>query len=351
MCRMRERGLSCSQIRLVDEDQIAGSHQVFRFESDSSARIADENPKITFLGAVARPADTFLLDGVIRFALTRRISQNDDIPPQIKANLDDVPGGAGNGGNDSRFPPCQRVEQGRFSHIWWSNDRHPQPVAYNLAPVTIVENARHLSGDRRKPFRSRIRYAFRYVVFVGEVDTGFEKSQHIEQSALPIRNHLAPGAAHLDQRLHPLRFAVRIDEIGKPFGDRQIHLAVGEGAAGKIPWPGSLQAEPRQRQKEPFRDGRTPMDMEFHDIFTRETGWTGKEQRKSVIQRHAIRRIGKPDAMSETRPWRQLRRERRQGEPGSRPADTDDSYASPAAGACQRIDRLRIDRRIPLFLG
>ena len=49
-------------------------------------------------------------------------------------HLDDIAGRARDIRHDRRLAPRQEVQQGRFSHIWWPDDRHPQPIARMISP-------------------------------------------------------------------------------------------------------------------------------------------------------------------------------------------------------------------------
>ena len=73
-----------------------------------------------------------LLHRVVALAQTGGIGKTEGEIPQPHRFLDDIPGGAGNGGDDAALPAGQQVHQGGFSHIGAADDGGGNALPHQL---------------------------------------------------------------------------------------------------------------------------------------------------------------------------------------------------------------------------
>ena len=105
----------------------------------------------------------------------------------------------------------------------------------------------------------------------------------------PFRVKLTLRAGSHLQGQASLAFGFCGNEIGETFGNRQVHFAIGESAAGKFASLRNAAARHLAHFLQQFLDdGDAAVKMKFNAIFARKTMWTGEKERQSTIDRFSI---------------------------------------------------------------
>jgi hypothetical protein len=85
------------------------------------------------------PPHALILDRVagrvVGLAQARRIGHQDRKATEVEMDLDDVPGGAGGGGDDCRRAPSEGVQEARLADVGGPDDGHVEPLPQPLSPA------------------------------------------------------------------------------------------------------------------------------------------------------------------------------------------------------------------------
>ncbi len=182
-----------------------------------------------------RPPDPLRLDRVGALAQPRRVHQQHRQAFEVQPNLQRIPRRARNRGDDRDVAPGQRVEQARLAGIGRAGQDHDEtlahPLAHREAAERLAQGEQHRLGDIQRLVLQRTRD----VALIGKVDLRRQQGHRLQQLRAPLLRQRAERAVHLPQRLSPLPFRLRIDQIGETFHRGEVELARLEGAAGEFP--------------------------------------------------------------------------------------------------------------------
>ena len=145
--------------------------------------------------------------------------------------------------------------------------------------------------------------AFGDIGFVlGEIESGFGLGQQHEAAFAPLVSQAAEGAAGEGEGLIALAGGFSADEIGQAFDLREIHAAVGEGAAGIFAGFGQPDAgQCSEGGEHAGDDGGAAVQVEFGKVFAAGACGAGKDGDEGLIEQ-AIARVQL--AQAEAARWR-----------------------------------------------
>ena len=242
----------------------------------------------------------------------------------------DIPGGAGDVGDDGGLTPGQGVEQAGLAGIGATGDHHGHAVAQQGAAVgfaldlvqfgldTLQQALDPAVGEEVDLFLGKVD---------GRLDIDAQADQLFDQALHPAREFALQRTQGIARRL----FGARLDEVGDGFGLGQVELVVEKGAFAEFTRPGQARTLFQGAAQQQVEDHRAAMALEFQHVFAGEGVGTGKEQRDAGVQHAAV---GGEEVAVVGMPGRQLAaadRPRQRGGQGTGDADDADP-ATPGGG-------------------
>ena len=239
--------------------------------------------------AVQGAADADLFDEPASLVQARRIDEGDGAAVEIEVHLDRVARGSGHGGHDGRLAPRQCIEQGRFPGVRRSGDHHLHAFAHALRRAGLRQFATERAAHRIEARSQSRRQRSLELDFFGEVDGGFDQRRRVEESGTPWAGRLAHRSRELPLRMTALPLGFGVDEIGQPFQLRQVHLAVGKGAAREFARLGRTQPGlGRERGEHRSDHGRAAVQLEFDGVLADLAARGLEKQHDGMVQRRAV---------------------------------------------------------------
>ena len=148
-------------------------------------------------------------------------------------HFDHVPGGAGGLRHDGGVAARQQVQQARLAGVGRPDDGDQKARAKPFAAAVVLKVGGDFTDQLADLLRRR-RFDAAGQVLIGKIDAGFNVGEGLEQPFAPGFIKLSELPLKLPQGLVALGRGFGLDQVGQPFGGGQIHLAVLEGAAGKL---------------------------------------------------------------------------------------------------------------------
>ena len=183
-------------------------------------------------------------------------------------HLDHVAGGAGDRRHDRGLTLRNAIEQRRLAGIGRPGDHHPQALAQALAARGAGKRRVDLVGQRPSERERAVDEILRHVAFVGKIDRGLDLRQRLDRARAPGLGAIAEQAAHLLQRLPPLRLGVGADQVGERLDLGEVELAVLEGAAGELAGLRHPQArDPAERRQRGGDHGAAAVELELGHVL------------------------------------------------------------------------------------
>ena len=234
------------QVGLVDHAEIAGGEFLRRRVDRRRRPVHHPDPQVGRRRPGPGAPNPLGLDLVLGLAQPGGVGQQHLVARQPHRDLDHVPRGARGGGDDGGFPAGQGIEQGGLAGVGGAHQGDSEALSDPFAPIHIGQRQVQV-GDQ--PFQVRpgaVGHLGGHLL-VGEVDSGLEIGQGLDQLAAPALVGAAQGALHLGQGLAALRLGLGLDQVGDPLGLGQVQLAVLKSAAGELARLRQAQTQPAQR--------------------------------------------------------------------------------------------------------
>ena len=157
-----------------------------------------------------------------------------------------------------------------------SRSRSPRRPSASAAAISRFQLARDAQRGREQ--------ILRHIGLVGKIDARFDQRQRLDQPLPPAFRRLGERALQLAQRLPPLAFGLRHDQVGEAFDRSQIELAVLEGAAGELASLGRAQAgQARKRSKRRRDHGAAAVQLQLGCVLAGLAVGPGKPQDQRLV--------------------------------------------------------------------
>ena len=247
-----------------------------------------------YFGAVGirrtRPGAAYalLLHRIVGVANARGIDHRHRIAVEIELHLDHIARGASMRRHDRHLAPRQCIHQRRLADIRRAGNRNNEPFAQTFTSRRCRKGFLNLVAQRRNLRQRRRHQFFRHIAFVGKIDPRFDQRRGFNDLLPPASRFIAKHTLQLPQRLPPLLFGVRTNQIVEALGFGKIELAVFESAAREFARLGGARIPKTSKRIQQSRQYRpAAMDMKLGDIFAGRTRRRRKPQRHRVIKRFA----------------------------------------------------------------
>ncbi len=162
-----------------------------------------------------------------------------------------------------------------FPDVRRAGDGEEQSLAQLLASTGVVQVGRDFASDGAQG-GEKLLLDLRRQVLVGKVDQRFLIREDASQPVRPVLVQRAKLPLELSQRLPPLRFCFRCDQVVHCFRFDEIHPAVQESAPGELARFGGAQAGLRQRLGNAVDDRASAMQMQFRTVLAGVSVRTGE---------------------------------------------------------------------------
>ena len=170
-------------------------------------------------------------------AQARRVNEPHGQAPQLHADLQGVPGGAGDVGDDGAVIARQGVEQRGFARVGTAHDGAGDALGELLAPAAGGQQSAQFFGLLAQ-YLGQLLHAEGVNVLVRVVQHGVEVGHHVHQSGVDVPNLPGQGSGELAGGVAGALPAFGLQQVPHRLGLGQVQLAIEEGTAGKLSRPG-----------------------------------------------------------------------------------------------------------------
>ena len=217
------------------------------------------------------------------------IQQGEGYALQHQLRFEQVAGGAGQLGHDRPLAAAEPVEQAALAHVGAAHNRHPQPLAQQLALLRLGQHRRQLAAHGLQFGPHGVGIEGRQIVF--EIDPGLELRQLVEQ-ALPqgADPALQPAIQPRHGQLGGATTAGR-HHLHQGLGPGEIEAAVEEGPLAELPRPRQPRPGRQHQLQHPPHHHQPAVAVEFHHVLAGEAAGGAHQQQQSLIHPFAAGRI------------------------------------------------------------
>jgi len=236
------------------------------------------------------PTHPFPFNRIGRIAQPGSIRKGDNIATQVQANLNNVSGRSRDFRYNRRVPPRQFVQKGRLPNIGRPHDSNPNAIAYGRGQRAKPDILLPFLNERGDGIAVLIQHIGRQII-LRKIYRCFNQGKDADQSIRPILVSVMPRTGGQAQRQPALCFRFGRNQIRQGLRFGQIHIAIGEGAAGKFPGFGQATAGIVTKRCQYCCDGRRPpVAMQFNNILPGERCGARKIKDQGVVQNVWVRR-------------------------------------------------------------
>jgi len=147
--------------------------------------------------------------------------------------FDRVAGGAGYIAYDGAVFLQQGIEQGALAGIGFADDRYTHAIAYYIAQAEGVEQHAGVVVQLRDKLIKSLTVG-KFHIFLREVELQLYEGREADHAVAQGAQLGRESAAHGMQGRLLCRFGIAGNEVGYGLGLGQVHLAMQEGALGKL---------------------------------------------------------------------------------------------------------------------
>ena len=221
--------------------------QPFPFlRGQGAAFIKDRQHQVALLQRPAAALHPQLLHRVLAFAQARGILQAQHQIAQPHRFLHDIPGGAGDGGDDAALPSRKEIHQGGFADIGAADDGGGDALPHQppLLPALLQPGQRLLHPGK---LPQQHRRGDLLHILLGVVDPGGNVGAAIGEGIGGGHDLPVQGALHGAQRRPQALAVLRRQDIDDAFRFGEGHAAVHQRAAGVLPGLGRTRPRGNHR--------------------------------------------------------------------------------------------------------